>query len=116
MPHNAKLYKAKAAPTRDRAGQVTASNSHETTPKTIANCLFYGFTGGRQTSGREDFTQTVSFYCPAGTLIDEGDLIRNVRGLDFFETGPFIVENVRYVTTFGGKVHHISCKLRGFVG
>lgn len=119
LPQKADLYKKNVnGPPKDRSGQVSNDTEYLPNPITIRKCLFYAYTGAKDTSPRKDYDQTASLYCEPGTDIDEGDLVRNIRGKKgkIFEAGPFEVVNVRYVTDFNGNVHHISCKIHGITG
>jgi hypothetical protein len=113
LPHKA-TWKKRQAPTATRSGQKTAK--YETTGTTIQKCLFFGTTGNKRGAPRQDYDQTIAFYVGPEYPIEAGDLIENVTGKDgIWETGPFEVISARKVTSFGGKVHHISCMLKGIM-
>lgn len=114
LPQRATVLKrAENNPQYDRAGQLIKPE-HNTTGARI-KCLFYGMVGGKRAGARQEFDQTVAFYCEPGTDIDEGDIVTDITGpgTEEFEGGTFEVLRVTKVTSFSGKVHHLSCKLRG---
>lgn len=69
--------------------------------------------GNKVTSAREDYDQTAALYCESTVDIREGDRISNINGMAAFESGPFEVLKVTKVTDFSGRIHHLSCKVRG---
>ncbi len=115
LPHKATTQHRIQAPARNRAGQVVLATEYEPTT-TDFRCLFYGYMGGKNAAGREDYDQTAALYCEGNVDIREGDRITNVRGKGLVESGPFEVLKVTRVTNFSGGVHHLSCKVRGGAG
>lgn len=113
LPQYATLLKRVDPETYDRSGQMTKPEHAATGVR--FKCLFYGIVGGKTGGARQDFDQTIAFYCEPGVDISEGDLITNISGVESFESGPFEVLRVTKVTSFSGRVHHQSCKLRGSV-
>lgn len=90
--------------------------------KTYANvitdlkCLYLSTSGNRQTGPQEGHQSVMAFYTLPGTDLREGDLILDItdKSGNIVEAGPFYAESVKKVpSAITGKVHHISCKLKG---
>lgn len=115
LPQRAVLCARKThAPNFDEAGQLVKPEHQSVAEGTTIKCLFYGMVGGKRGGARQEFDQTIAFYCEPSVNINEGDIIMNVTGAEgAYEEGPFEVLRVTKVTSFSGKPHHLSCKLRG---
>lgn len=116
LPQRALVLSRKThAPNFDEAGQLVKPEHESEAEGTTIKCLFYGMVGGKRGGARQEFDQTVAFYCEPSVVINEGDIVTNVTGpgAEAYEDGPFEVLRVTKVTSFSGKVHHLSCKLRG---
>jgi hypothetical protein len=97
--------------TSDRSGQKFLSYVVVDTVK----CLFYAPSGTRVINDIDEYKQSANFYVEPIVDIREGDIITDI--LDgpgnVIEAGPYMVDSVKKVMSFGGKVHHISCKIKG---
>lgn len=111
LPQRATVHKRIEPEAQDRSGQL--SKPEHAATGTRIKCLFYGIVGGKKSGPRQEFDQTVAFYCEGTVDIEEGDLVKNVEGFEDAVGQEFEVLRVTKVTNFSGGVHHLSCKLRG---
>lgn len=86
-----------------------------TTVETNVKCLYLATSGSKRTAVREDFETVLAFYLEPTANIEEGDIVTNIKDKTgtVIEAGRFEVLAVKKVPGLGGKVHHLSCKLRG---
>ena len=99
--------------TRDEAGQVVNSWA---TVATDVKCLFLEMSGNKVVGPQEGYNGVFAFYVEPSTDIDEGDRVVDILSIDgsVIEAGPLKVESVKKVGShISGRVHHISCKLKG---
>lgn len=96
----------------DRAGQVIVTGY--STVSTI-KCLFMTTSGNKRTAMREDYEEVIVFYLEPTADIDEGDRVINITNKlgTVVEAGPFEVLSVKKMPGLNGRIHHITCKLRG---
>lgn len=98
----------------DRSGQEIITNY--ATLEDNVKCLFLATSGNKNVVAKEQFSTAIAFYIEAGSGVEEGDRIVNIRtvGGAVIEPGPFEAVSVKRVPNhLSGKVHHISCKLQG---
>ena len=98
--------------TTDRSGQRIVSGYTETP---IKRCLFLVTSGNRKSTAKETYEEAMAFYTTPDVDLREGDRIIDIRRKNgaTVEAGPYEVHSVKQVPTLSGKVHHLSCKLKG---
>lgn len=114
FPLNYRCSIQRATESRDRGGQVI-KNYEEVA--TNIKCLFLEFSGSNVKSPQDSHMGVFGFYVLPTTDIREGDIITDISGSNgiVIEEGPLYVDSAKKIADVFGKIHHISCKLKGGV-
>jgi hypothetical protein len=96
----------------DRSGQAKVTSYNDIA---VRKCLFLSTSGGKKAIAGEVFDTIFAFYADPTVDIDEGDKIVNIKDKSghVVEEGPFEIISVKRVPGLNGRVHHLSCKLKG---
>lgn len=109
LPHTATLETETI--TTDVSGQRIKSWG---TP-VVVNCLYMAMTGSEVTNPRDEFSLTGTMYVDGATTVASGARVVNIKdaGGNVIESGPFLVQSIRVLTTLNGMAHHKTLKLTG---
>lgn len=94
-----------------RSGQQEAEWVEVQTPR----CLYLEVSGNKQAQSRQEFQGIYAFYAEPSCIIDEGDRVYDILNKfgEVVEPGPLEVLSVSRTPGPFGKIHHVTCKLRG---